>query len=203
MKLYYSATSPYVRKVHVIAREAGVADRIELAPTVANALQPNVELAKDNPLMKLPTLVTDDGIALFDSPIISQYLVSLPGGAKLLPASGPARWRAMRLEALGDGITDAGMLSRGETATRPEDKRWSAMAEGQLTKVRQGLDMVERNAGELDEPVNIGQISLACGIGWLEFRAVGGDLRAGRPRLFAWYDRFAARPSMAATAPKG
>ena len=108
----------------------------------------------------------------------------------------------MRLEALADGILDAAILCRNETNARPEPLRWQAWVDGQMTKVRQGLDLAEHEAGRFDGSAPcLGRIALGCCVAFLEFRSVGGDLRAGRPQLFAWFDRFAQRPAMLATAP--
>jgi glutathione S-transferase len=112
MKLYYSSASPFVRKVTVTAIECGVDKKIERHPTQVVPVKPNAELAHDNPLMKVPTLITDGGEILYDSRVICEYLDSLHDGRKLLPASGGERWRVLRLQALGDGILDAGILIR-------------------------------------------------------------------------------------------
>jgi len=203
MKLHYSAASPYVRKVLVTAAECGLDGRIETVNTAVAPVKPNLDLARENPLMKVPTLITDDGQALYDSRVICEYLDSQHAGVKLIPAGGNDRWRVLRWQAMADGITDAGLLCRYETAVRTEDKRSAEWTAGQLTKVTQGLDMAESDAALLTGPLNLGQIALACSIGWLEFRNVAGDIRKTRPKLFAWYDAFSQRPSMQATAPKG
>jgi glutathione S-transferase len=203
MKLYYSAASPFVRKVMVSAYEAGLFDRITQVPTQATPVTPNIELAKQNPLMKLPTLVADDGEELYESSLICQYLDTLHTGHKLVPSAGTNRWRVLRLEALADGITDAGILIRYEELFRKPEQRHSDWIKGQLTKVNNGLDALERNIDWLKGDLNLGQIAVACSIGWLEFRKPAGDIRKGRPKLFAWYDEFAKRPSMQATQPKG
>ncbi len=201
MKLYFSGASPYVRKVMVSAIETGLDKKIEQTPTTVVPVKINAELARDNPLMKVPTLVTDGGEALFDSRVICEYLDSLHDGRKLIPASGGERWRALRQQALGDGILDAGIITRYELAIRPQEKQWSDWIAGQSKKITQGLDLAETE--NLGGPINLGQIAIACAIGWLEFRKPIGDIRAGRPKLFKWYDEFAKRPSMQATAPKG
>ena len=203
MKLYYSAASPYVRKVMVTAIEAGIDGRIEQVPTAVMPTKPNADVAKDNPLMKVPTLITDDGQALYDSRVICEYLDAQHAGVKLIPAAGSDRWRVLRWQAMADGITDAGLLCRYETVVRAEDKRSAEWVAGQMTKVNQGLDMAENDAALLSAPINLGQIALACGIGWMEFRNVAGDIRKTRPKLFQWYDAFCRRPSMQATTPKG
>lgn len=200
MKLYFSAASPYVRKVIVAAIETGLDKKIERMPTKVVPVEPNLDLARDNPLMKVPTLVTDGGEALFDSRVVCEYLDSLHDGRKLIPASGGERWRVLRLQALGDGILDAGIITRYELAIRPKEKQWSDWIAGQSKKITQGLDLAENE--DLSGPINLGQIAIACAIGWLEFRKPIGDVRAGRPKLFTWYDEFAKRPSMLATVPK-
>ncbi|HEX6978596.1 MAG TPA: glutathione S-transferase N-terminal domain-containing protein [Alphaproteobacteria bacterium] len=202
MKLFYSPASPFVRKVTVMAHETGLFDRIEPVPTTVAPVQPNLELARQNPLMKLPTLVTDDGDVLYESSLICQYLDSLHAGRKLVPASGPARWTVLRLEALGDGITDAGILLRYEELYRKPEERSQAWIDGQLAKLRNGLDTLEANIEWLSGDINLGQIAVACAIGWLEFRKPAGDIRKGRPRLFGWYDAFVQRPSMVTTQPQ-
>ncbi len=201
MKLYFSAASPYVRKVMVTAIETGLDKKIQQLPVSVVPTKPNADIARDNPLMKVPTLVTDGGESLFDSRVICEYLDSLHDGRKLIPASGGERWRVLRLQALGDGILDAGIISRYELAIRPQEKQWSDWLAGQAKKITQGLDLAETE--NLGGPLNLGQIAIACAIGWLEFRKPIGDIRPGRPKLFAWYDEFAKRPSMQATVPKG
>lgn len=201
MKLYFSAASPYVRKVMVSAIETGLDKKIEQTPTTVVPVKPNADIARDNPLMKVPTLVTDGGEALFDSRVICEYLDSLHDGRKLIPATGGDRWRVLRLQALGDGILDAGIITRYELAIRPQEKQWSDWIAGQGKKVTQGLDLAENET--LSGPLNLGQIAIACALGWLEFRKPFGDIRPGRPKLFKWYDEFAKRPSMQATVPKG
>ena len=202
MKLYYSSASPYVRKVMVTAIETGLESKIETVPATVAPNKPNAEVAHDNPLMKVPTLVTDGGEALFDSRVICEYLDSLHGGRKLIPASGGERWRVLGLQALGDGILDAGLLTRYETFLRPENLRWNDWTSGQSLKITQSLDMLEKESELLAGAINLGQIAVACAIGWLEFRKPLGDIRPGRPQLFKWYEEFLKRPSMQATLPK-
>jgi glutathione S-transferase len=201
MKLYFSGASPYVRKVMVTAMEAGVDKKIEQVPTSVMPTQPNKDLAKENPLMKLPTLVTDDGMPLYDSYVICDYLDAL-GKGKLIPASGKERWKVLTLHALATGITEAGLLARYEEVLRKPEVRSGEWVQGQLAKVNYGLDELERHAKDLEGPINLGQIAAACAIGWLEFRKPAGDIRKGRPKLFAWYDSFVKRPSLQATQPK-
>ncbi|MBL8684459.1 MAG: glutathione S-transferase N-terminal domain-containing protein [Myxococcales bacterium] len=203
MKLYYTPTSPFVRKVLVTARELGLADRIEtelLRPTPTKA---DPTLSKTNPLNKIPALILEDGSALYDSPVICEYLCSIAGDTTVLPTAGAARFRVLRLQALCDGILDAGILHFYERAHRPKELWWGPWLDGQREKALQGLDALEREAASfLDSPVDLAQISAGATIGWLEFREVFGDIRGARPTLSQWYDRFAARESMTQTAPR-
>ncbi len=201
MKLAYSSASPYVRKVMIVALECGLADRIEKQPTAVRPDQPNTALGRDNPLMKVPTLTTDGGEVLFDSRVICAYLDSLHSGRKLIPESGGARWKALRLEAQGDGMTDAGILVRYESTLRPDAMRWKEWIDGQTLKVMQGLDALEKEPEILAGDLTVGQIAIACGIGWMQFRSIFGDLFAGRPKLKAWFDKISERPSFKATIP--
>jgi glutathione S-transferase len=198
MQLYYTPTSPYVRKVMVTAHELGIAlETITLRPAPTN---PDPVLSRANPLSKIPALVLDDGATLYDSPVICDYLDSLGAGTRLVPADGPERWRVLRLQALADGVLDAGVLVFYETTQRPVELRWEPWLAGQSAKIRQGLDALEREAPGFSG-IDLGQIAAAVAIGWLAFRGVGGDPLAGRPALARWYEGVARRDSMLATAP--
>jgi len=201
MKLYFNPASPFVRKVRVVARETGLDRKIEEISTAVSPVQPNADLGKANPLSKIPALVTDDGAALFDSPVICEYLDSLHSGRKLFPAAGPARWTALKLQAVGDGILDAGILCRYELVMRPKELHWQDWIAGQKAKWHAGLDLLEREAGSLDGELTIGGITVGCALGWLDFRWSDDDWRKGRPRLKQWYEKFAKRPAMQATMP--
>lgn len=198
MKLRHAGGSPFVRKVMVVAHERGLAERIELVPTTVSPVQANDGLAGENPLMKVPSFVTDDGAVLFDSPVICEYLDSLPGGANLFPAAGPARWTALRQQALGDGVLDALILCRYEM-TRPEDKRWSGWTDGQLKKAHQGIAAIDSET--LPPALTIGHVTIGCTLGYLDFRFPNDGWRQRHPKLAAWYQEFEQRPSMQATKP--
>ena len=200
MKLYYSPASPYVRKVNVCAIERGVDARIERLPTKVVPSEPNREYGKANPLMKVPALETDDGQVLFDSAVICEYLDGIGDKPRLFPADGAARWRALRLHAVADGILDAAILVRYETAVRPQELRWDAWIQGQLLKVDQALDFLERNLGEL-ERFDIGSVGAGCALGYLDFRYADRPWRGRHRKLAAWYERIASRPSFAGTVP--
>ena len=199
MKLRYNPASPYVRKVTVTLIETGLEDRVERIPT--NPHDPETDIATVNPLGKVPTLITDDGEVLVDSPVICEYLDSLHDGAKLFPAPGAPRWRALRLLALGDGMTDAGVLRRTESR-RPEAFRYDKWVDRQNTVIGRAMDALEGELERLDGPLTIGHIAVACSIGWLDFRFPDLDWRPGRPGLAEWFEAFSERPSMTATVPK-
>jgi glutathione S-transferase len=198
MKLRHAAASPFVRKVMVVAHELGLLGRIELVPTTVSPVQINESLAAHNPLMKVPSLVTDDGQVLFDSPVICEYLDTLAGGGKFFPASGAARWTALRQQALGDGVLDALVLCRYET-TRPEDKRWSGWTDGQIKKAHQGLAALERE--DLAGRRTIGPVTFGCVLGYLDFRFPDDGWRTRHPKLAAWYNEIEQLSSMQASKP--
>ena len=201
MKLHYSPTSPYVRKVVITAIETGLFDRIERVSATASPISADDTLNADNPLGKVPCLVTDDGMALFDSPVICEYLDSLHSGAKLFPTAGPARWTALRRQALGDGLLDAALLARYEVALRPENFRWQEWSAGQKGKIARALDAMEGEASTLGDTVDIGTITLAVALGYLDFRYAADHWRDGRKALADWHARFAERPSMQRSQP--
>ena len=200
MKLRYSPTSPYVRKVTVLALEAGLDDRIERVPT--NTADPADDLPRTNPLGKVPALETDDGQALYDSPVICEYLDSLSRSAKVFPPSGDARWEALRLQAAGDGMLDAALLAMIETKRRPSALRWEGWVSRQMDKIGRTLDALEREAKVLDGPLTIGTITVACALGFLDFRFPELAWRDSRPALAKWYEQVSQRPSFQATVPK-
>lgn len=199
MKLRFSITSPFVRKVRILAIEAGLDDKITLQPT--NAWAADTDLTQDNPLSKVPALVLDNGETLYDSPVICEYLDSLHNGHKLFPEAGPDRWHQLKLQALADGITDAAVQLRIETAMRPEDKRWSNWIERQGNAITRGLDALEREVGHFGVFL-IGPIAVVAALGYLDFRKPLGDWRVGRPHLAHWYSTVHNRRSVRDTEPK-
>ncbi len=202
MRLWFNPASPFARKVRVAARETGLAGRIEEVNTVVSPVKPNAELARENPLIKIPALATPDEGTLYDSAVICEYLDNLHQGAPLFPKTGPERWRALRLQALGDGMLDAAVLRRYELAVRPEPLQWSDWLAGQNEKIRIGLDRLERECAGWGERFAIGQITAACVLGYLDFRFPAEGWRASHPELEKWYGLVSQRPSMKATEPK-
>ncbi len=201
MKLFYTPTSPFVRKVLVVAHELGLAGRIETVLLRPSPMMSDPTLSRANPINKIPALVTDDGDSLYDSPVICEYLNTLAPERPLVPASGHDRWRVLRVQALCDGVLDASILTFYERAQRPKELWWPAWIDGQTQKARQGLDALEAEVARFGDEVDLAQICAGVALGWIEFRDVLGDIRATRPKLAAWYERFRARPSMRATEP--
>ena len=193
MKLLGAAASPFVRKARVLALELGLDLPLE---TVATAT--SVELPLANPLAKIPTLLRDDGPAIYDSAVICDYLNALAGGS-LLPASGEARWRALTLEALADGLCDAAVWRRGESL-RPEAERNAAALAKQAALVERALDALEAQV-ETFTGFGVGEIAAACAVAYLDFRFAAEPWRPTRPKLAAGFARVSERPSMKATAP--
>jgi len=203
MKLRFAPTSPFVRKVMVTALETGLAGRIEKIPSSVMPTKPNDEIARENPLVKVPALTTDDGMVLYDSPVICEYLDSLHSGPKLFPAPGPQRWVALRQQALADGVLEAGILARYESL-RPKELQWPDWTEGQMRKVRGAVAALEVEVGQglLRGPLTIGQIAIGCALGYLDFRYASLEWRNTAPGLGRWYADFAERPSMRQTVPQ-
>ncbi|MBX3652056.1 MAG: glutathione S-transferase [Burkholderiales bacterium] len=200
MKLFWSSRSPFVRKVMIFAHECGLAGRIECERTLVSMTRPNTGLLAINPTGKIPTLLLEDGSALYDSTVICEHLDSLHGGTKLFPPSGPARWTALRRHALGNNLTDNLMLWRNEML-RPQPQQSPEMLAAFEMKVRNAVSALEREATALAaEPVSIGHIAIGCALGYIDFRFAHLDWRSGHDRIAGWYQQFAERPSMTNTA---
>lgn len=202
MKLLWSSRSPFVRKVMVAAHEIGVAGRIATERVVVGAAKPNPDVMTLNPLNKIPTLVRDDGTVLYDSRVIVEYLDTLHDGPKLIPAAEPARWGALRRQALGDGLMEISVLLIGEQS-RPREARSQTHLLAFRRKIASALDRIEADAEaegpNLAGPPDIGHIAIGCALAHLDFRHAADAWRTGRLRLAAWYGEFAERLSMRAT----
>lgn len=201
MKLWHNPASPFARKVRIVARETGLSARVTETGTTVSPVKVNNELARSNPLVKIPALETDDGETLYDSAVICEYLDSLHENTPLFPANGATRWQALRLQALGDGMLDAAVLSRYELAVRPQPLQWTEWLQGQQAKIDGGLDALEQEVGSWGRGFGIGQITAACVLGYLDFRFAEKNWRATRPRLATWFADIAQRPSVSATVP--
>lgn len=198
MKLFYSPTSPYVRKVMACAIARGLDGQITKVP--CNPHESPADLLAQNPLSKVPCLVTDDGLALFGSQVICEYLDSRGDALPLFPAQGAARWRALKFQAMGDGILDAAVPCRGEQQKPTEPARDATIARFKAAMSRT-VDALEADVPH--KLVDIGTIAVACGLGYLDFRFAADPWRQTHPKLAAWYDAFAQNPAIAQTAPPG
>jgi glutathione S-transferase len=200
MQLFYSQTSPFVRKCLVAAHELDLAQRIELLPAAAHPVNRDRSVVERNPLGKVPTLVTDAGAVFFDSRVICEYLNGL-GDGHLLPAAGEARFAILTDQALADGLMDAAVLARYESGLRPEHLRWPDWTGGQMEKVSSALCDFERRAAAWGGRMDLGVIAVGCALGYLDFRYPDIAWRGHSRSLARWYEQFAARASMTKTRP--
>lgn len=200
MKLHWSPRSPFVRKVMIVLYETGIEDRVTLVRTPVAMDKPNLDLVADNPLIKLPTLVLDDGTPVYDSRVICAYLDGLANGG-LLPAEPAARLLAERRQALGDGFLDVLLLYRQER-NKPAEKRTQAWLDAFALKVEAVLAALEAEAPALrDNAFDLGLIAIGCALSYLDYRFPDLAWRDGRPALAAWHQHFSARPSVARSQP--
>ena len=197
MKLLYQTHSPFARKALVFAHEAGVADALEVIHHETSPTLRNDDVFALNPLGKVPVLLRDGQLPIFESDVICAYLDTLHDGRPLIPGQGEARWKALQVQAVAQGIADAGIQVRWETVRRPEALRYPALRDGYTTKLIASYDWLERELA-VDGPVDVGHIAVATALSWIEFRELP-DFRTDRPRLAAWLDQFQQRASMLAT----
>ena len=199
MKLYCNHRSPYAAKVRAVAWECGLTDRIELV--LAEPTSPDDPVHRINPLGRIPALVNEEGLLLVDSPVICEYLDSLSHPhAGLIPPHGPARWKALRRQALGDGLMDTAVPWRIELM-RPESQRSAEWLDRRKHQVVSTLAYLETLGSEL-EIVDVGNLSVACAIGYLEFRFPQEDFPSRFVDLFEWFGRFSQRESLVHCLPR-
>lgn len=203
MKLHWGPNSPFVRKVMIAAHETGLAERITLVRSLVAMNKANPAVLRDNPLGKIPTLVTDEGEALFDSDVICDWFDGLHAGPPLVPPGGPQRRQALRWNALGSGALDALVLWRNERM-RPEAHRSQETLRTCEQKMAAILAWIEAQVPALDAaPFGRGHIAIGCVFGYLDLRFADAlDWRAGHPLAAAWFERFSARPSVRLTEPE-
>ena len=198
MKLRYSSASPFVRKVLVFAHETGLESKIECIKT--DVWADGSDIVEDNPLGKIPALITPDG-TFIGSALCCEYLDSLHGGRRLIPAEMPQRWRVLQQHALADGILEAGVAYIVETIRRPQAFIYAGMQERQRAKILRTLDRIEATAEEAGGDIDLASITLGCALGYLDFRLPNMDWRQSRPALASWFAAFDERTSMRATKP--
>lgn len=200
MRLHWSPRSPFVRKVMIVLHECGLQDEVELLRSVAVFhAAPNPAILADNPLGKIPVLVTEDGRKVFDSRVICEYLIERSGCFALSPGAGVERLRTQTWQALGDGLTDILLLWRNEwvrgNAASP------VLLDAFRTKTLATLALLDVEAADLHgAPFGLGHAAITCALGQLDFRFSECGWRKAFPALAVWCDALAARPSIAATA---
>lgn len=200
--LFHNPASPFVRKVMVLLHETGQLNRVALQASQLSPVNSDATLNQDNPLGKIPALRLADGQVLYDSRVILDYLDQQHVGNPLIPRDGSARWRRLTLAALADGIMDAAVLLRYELALRAPEKHWEQWLDGQRDKIRRALAVLEAEAiAELASHFDVAAISVACALGYLDFRHPDLEWRQDQPQLAAWYFEVSQRPSMLATRP--
>jgi len=193
MKLFFSPTSPYVRKVMICAHELGLSEQIELLPAKASPVERDKSIVEINPLGKVPTLITKDGISLYDSRVICEYLNDLVAG-NLFPKDHQQKLQAITMQALGDGLLDAALLARYETFLRPKELCWDDWYKGQLEKIQSALQCFESTLQT--NTFDIGHITLACSLGYLDLRFDHLEWRKSYPKLKSWYEQVGKRESV-------
>lgn len=197
MRLTYSQASPFARKVVVLLHETGQLDEVEIQDVTTTPLSPSPDVKASNPLAKIPALERNDGPALYDSRVICAYLDDRAGGR--LYSGG---WDSMVLEATADGIMDAAVLMSYEKRLRPEEKQWDSWLEAQQGKVLGGCAALNaRWMSQLQGPLDIGQIAVACALAYVDFRHPDTNWRQGNEALADWFAGFESRPAMQATKP--
>jgi len=197
MILRSTPPSPFGRKVNLAAAVLGLTGEIRIEPADLGSATDSVR--RQNPLGKIPTLVLEDGSTLFDSRVILEYLDHRAGGGKIIPQEPKARFAALRLQALADGMTDAQILIVYEGRWRPVEHHVQKWTDYQADKIKRGLTALEAEPPSLDPIPNVGQLALACFLGHRDLR-FAGDWRAAHPKLVVWLDRFAAKvPAFAET----
>ncbi|WP_455823615.1 glutathione S-transferase family protein [Pseudomonas graminis] len=202
LTLFHNPASPFVRKVRVLLIETGQQDRVALQVCMPTPVNPDAQLVQGNPVGKIPALRLADGTVLHDSRVILDYFDYQHVGNPLIPRDGSARWRRLTLASMADGIMDAAVLVRYESALRPVEKHWDQWLDEQRNKIRRTLAELEQEAiAELTSRFDIASISVACALGYLDFRHPDMQWRSANPQLAAWYAEVSQRPSMLETQP--
>jgi len=199
MKLHWSPRSPYVRKVMIVAHETGLADRIECVRSVAIRTCINADILRDSPVGRIPVLVLPDGTVLSGSYLICEYLDSLHGGRKIIPAEPGKKWRELELYGIADGLLDTLLVWRGERMKSPHLQSIE-LCETCASKTHACLDWLQRRSRRFaSEDYCIGQITTGVALDYLDFRFTDIGWRDGREALRAWHLEFSRRPSSLAT----
>lgn len=198
MQLLYSQTSPYARKVRAVIEEKQLQTAVELS--LANPLQSPAELLRSNPLSKVPALICDDGVALYDSQVICEYLDDLGDQPRLIPATGAARWTVLRQHALANGLLDAAVAIVFERNRADAEQSTLWLSRWQHA-IERSLSVMADDIVADPTAVNLATLSFAVALGYLDFRHPDIDWRAQQPPLAEWYAVFSQRPSLQNTQP--
>jgi glutathione S-transferase len=201
MVLHGGPISPFVRKVGICIVEKGLESRVQFVRSFTAMVQANTELLTHNPLSKIPTLLTDDGLALFDSDVICEYLDSTFAPPSLIPPTGPARWQVLRWNALGSGALDALVLWRFER-NRPAPQQSAEVLQAYAVKIAAVLARVEAEIpAVVAQPFGMGHVAFGCLFGYLDFRFSDIDWRSAHLSCAAFFADFRRRPSAVKTEP--
>jgi len=201
MKLTFSPASPFARKVRIAAIELDLIDKIELVPTTVAPGQANPEYSKIYPLKKLPAMILPDGNIIVDSYVIVEYLDELAGGGKLIPASGPTRWKVKSDHSMLQAMLDSMLLCRYEKMVRPQGLQWQAWSDDHWNRAWTGMAHFEKQPDMLSRPLDISQIALVCVLGYADFRFADCGWRKAYPKLDAFHEKMLARPSVKISVP--
>ncbi len=189
MKLYGSKTSPFVAKCRIIINECGLKERIEIEDVSLSPGTINIDFAKKNPLRQIPTLITEDGVALYDSFVICDYLIRMAGNKTLLPDNGPDRTRVLHIHALCSGITERAVQTRYEMAVRPEEYRWQTGIDDNMDRIKRGLSHLnDAVINAIDGPFDISEAAFVTMLRYLDFRYSDLSWREDYPNLVSPFE---------------
>jgi glutathione S-transferase len=201
MKLTYAAASPFARKVRIAAIELGLIDQIEFVPTSITPGQPNDEYSRLTPVKKLPVLILDNGDVILDSYVIVEYLDELAGGGRLIPASGPTRWKVKSEHSMLQAMLDSMLLCRYEAMVRPEALRWTAWSEDHWNRAWAGMARFAQQPDLMSRPFDVAAIGLACVLGYADLRFPDCGWRKAFPALDAFNQKALERESVKISVP--
>ncbi len=202
MKLHITPGSPYARMARIVVLEKGLADKVEVV--LAKTRTPDSPYYRINPSGRVPFLELDDGKGFEDSPLICLYLDQLDGKPSLHPENGRAGLEMRRLEAMARSMLDGLSVWGREIIYRTEEMRSKMILDHEAARAMRMADAFEKEMANpvLTGPLNIAQITLGCAVnGPGAPKLCGQDWRATHPKLAAWAEKIAARPSFAATVP--
>ena len=198
MKCYATSNSPYARKVRIAALETGVYEKVDWQMITR---EERAEIVPDiNPLGKVPVATLESGQVLCDSPVICAYIDSLTNDKNLIPTSGPKRWEVLTLEAFGDGLGEA-VIAASQEDQRPGEKRSQGIVDRQVGKANAALGFLDNVAKDFNTPPLMGEIAVACALGYMEFRDVIPGWRNKYSSLGGWYTEILKRQSFVDTNP--